>query len=192
MAVEANVRKPVYKAVYLQGWYPTCNETIIVQRLTQVLANFNNVLPEAWTFLIFHTPQCNFIRNATLGIPAHRLQFKQLYQKFTLKSWSPTMNKMFKSVPFWAGMKADRILYFHPDSVFCKNSSHSITDFLEWDYIGAPWYGPWFEAQAHLPQSQRTANWSVWDMWGGNGGLSLRSPAAMVECIKKFRPSMAG
>jgi len=39
-----------------------------------------------------------------------------------------------------------------------------IEEFYEWDYVGAPW-----KFQQH----------------GGNGGLSLRNPKAMIEVIKR-------
>jgi len=62
---------------------------------------------------------------------------------------------------FWEGMP-DVVLIFQHDSGLLRSG---IEDFLEWDYVGAPW---------------------AWQEWGGNGGLSLRKRDAMLEVIKNF------
>ena len=177
-----------YKAVMLQGFWPSRNSTTILRRLRKVLANYFDVLPPSWTFLIMYTPEAAWIQNASLGVPPERLEFHPTNKELTPSNWFLTGNRMFKLASFWKRMNADRVLYFEPDTVLCKNSSHTITDFLEWEYIGAPWLGPWFKEQQHLPEAQQTADWNVWQMWGGNGGLSLRSPQAMIACIKKMPP----
>eukprot|EP00668_Euglena_longa_P016053 GGOE01020254.1.p1 GENE.GGOE01020254.1~~GGOE01020254.1.p1 ORF type:complete len:379 (+),score=75.37 GGOE01020254.1:106-1242(+) len=183
--------KPVYKAVILQGWHPACNETIIVHRLQQVLANFAAVLPAEWQFLVLYSPMCKFLTSQELGVPAERLRWEPTGKEFTPENWFIAVNRLFKLKGFWRSLNADRVLLFQPDTVLCANSPHSIEDFLSWEYIGAPWLGPWFQEQRHLNDSQRTANWDVWQMWGGNGGLSLRSPAAMLACLSHFSPRTA-
>jgi hypothetical protein len=70
----------------------------------------------------------------------------------------------------------NRVLIFQHDSGLLREG---IDEFLEWDYVGAPWYdgAPW----AH-PQNK-----------GGNGGLSLRNPRMMIAILNKFRyPPMQG
>jgi hypothetical protein len=60
---------------------------------------------------------------------------------------------------FWNELKSyKRVLIFQHDTGLFK----SIDDFLEWDYIGAPWQFQYF---------------------GGNGGLSIRNPQAMIDTI---------
>jgi hypothetical protein len=64
-------------------------------------------------------------------------------------------------------IKYDRVLIFQHDSMILRDG---IEEFLEWDYVGAPW-----KFQEH----------------GGNGGLSLRNPRKNLEVIKHREWSMA-
>lgn len=71
-------------------------------------------------------------------------------------------NQLLKSVSFWETFKEDRILIFQKDSMLLRKG---IEDFYEYDYIGASWHFAPFV---------------------GNGGLSLRNPKAMIDCINKI------
>ncbi|KAI9746432.1 MAG: hypothetical protein M1818_000145 [Claussenomyces sp. TS43310] len=59
---------------------------------------------------------------------------------------------------------AEWLLMFQTDSMLCANSKQSINDWLEYDWVGAPWdpNGP----------------------GGGNGGLSLRRVSAIVDVLR--------
>lgn len=70
-------------------------------------------------------------------------------------------NKLLTSREFWEKRKGDKVLIFQSDSMLLRNG---IEDFLQYDYVGAP-----FKFQEH----------------GGNGGLSLRSRDAMLWCIEQ-------
>ena len=68
---------------------------------------------------------------------------------------------------------AEHLLVFQPDSIFCTNSPRTVNDFLEWDWIGAPW--------------SKTAK------YGGNGGLSLRKVSKILSVLKnQTRPFYDG
>lgn len=73
----------------------------------------------------------------------------------TMKDYNTvlTMRKFWEDIPY------DKVLIFQHDSGLI---SYGIDEFLQWDYIGAPW-----KFQEH----------------GGNGGLSIRSCEAMLWCI---------
>jgi hypothetical protein len=60
---------------------------------------------------------------------------------------------------------AESLLVFQPDSIFCANAPTTLNDFLEWDWIGAPW-------------SPQVA-------YGGNGGLSLRKVSKILQVLEK-------
>jgi len=60
---------------------------------------------------------------------------------------------------------AEHLLVFQPDSIFCANAPTTLNDFLEWDWIGAPW--------------SKTAQ------YGGNGGLSLRKVSKIIKILEK-------
>jgi hypothetical protein len=70
------------------------------------------------------------------------------------------------SVEFWNMFSGEKILLCQEDScIFNKN----IDDFLEYDYIGAPW-----------PFGQNDNAYGV-----GNGGFSLRTKQIMIDVINK-------
>ncbi|KAH8653403.1 hypothetical protein BX600DRAFT_515679 [Xylariales sp. PMI_506] len=59
---------------------------------------------------------------------------------------------------------AEWLLVFQTDSMLCANSRQNINDYLDYDWIGAPWN----------PHGR----------YGGNGGLSLRRVSAMIEILR--------
>ncbi|OAA53824.1 hypothetical protein SPI_09269 [Niveomyces insectorum RCEF 264] len=60
---------------------------------------------------------------------------------------------------------AEWLLVFQTDSILCANSQHNINEYLDYDWIGAPW--------------------STTSRWGGNGGLSLRRVSAILEILRE-------
>jgi hypothetical protein len=69
-------------------------------------------------------------------------------------------NDMMMTTDFWNKVKGKKILSFQNDSILLKGG---IDQFLEYDYIGAPWIKP-------------KEGYFV-----GNGGLSLRNKDKMIE-----------
>jgi hypothetical protein len=59
---------------------------------------------------------------------------------------------------------AEWLLVFQTDSMLCGNTEQSLNDWLEYDWVGAPW--------------------SLRDKGGGNGGLSLRKVSSIIEILK--------
>lgn len=68
---------------------------------------------------------------------------------------------------FWNLFTGDKILIYQEDVCIFKSNIH---EFLEWDYIGAPW-----------PKHQNDNSHCV-----GNGGLSLRTKQCMLDVIDKI------
>jgi len=91
---------------------------------------------------------------------------KVIVNKITPERYYHDYNVLFASVAFWDNfLKYERVMICHQDSGLLRLG---VDDFLEWDYVGAPW-----KFQDH----------------GGNGGLSLRNPQIMREICAKFRYS---
>ena len=66
------------------------------------------------------------------------------------------MNRLLMSRWFWESLKADRVLVFETDTALCPESSpFNITHFLQWEYIGAPFPGPWLYNEVQLRLSLR-------------------------------------
>jgi len=59
---------------------------------------------------------------------------------------------------------AEWLLIFQTDSILCANSRRTLNDYLDYDWVGAPW-----KAEARF---------------GGNGGLSMRRVSAIVEVLR--------
>jgi hypothetical protein len=72
-------------------------------------------------------------------------------------------NELLKTRKFWEWCPREYILVFQTDSIIFSASPHSINDFLQYSYIGAPWH--------------------VFNLLGGNGGFSLRRKSAMLQVI---------
>ncbi|KAK4190100.1 hypothetical protein QBC35DRAFT_449696 [Podospora australis] len=60
---------------------------------------------------------------------------------------------------------AEWLLIFQTDSILCANSRRNLNDYLEYDWVGAPW--------------------SLNSRYGGNGGLSLRRVSAIIEVLRE-------
>ena len=73
-------------------------------------------------------------------------------------------NNLLLTPNFWEMFNGEKLLIYQEDSCIFKNN---IDEFLEWDYIGAPW-----------PKEYNINKTGV-----GNGGFSLRSKSVMLECF---------
>jgi hypothetical protein len=69
-------------------------------------------------------------------------------------------NALLTSEYFWKQIEGEKVLIFQADSMLLRKG---IDDFLQYDYVGAPW---------------------MFQENGGNGGLSLRTKQAMLDIIK--------
>ncbi|CAF2927402.1 unnamed protein product [Rotaria sp. Silwood2] len=76
-------------------------------------------------------------------------------------------NNLFTTVKFYEQIVGEKILNFQLDSLFCSNSPHKLTDYLQYDYIGAPW--------------RMTSEHGM----VGNSGFSLRTRSKTIELLTK-------
>jgi hypothetical protein len=79
---------------------------------------------------------------------------------------SEYINLLLTSAAFWHQVQGEKILYFQIDSVICSNSSYKLTDFLQYDFIGAPWHN---------------------NKGCCNGGFSLRRRTKMLQLFESGR-----
>jgi len=73
---------------------------------------------------------------------------------------------LFRSPEFWRMVDGENVLIFHSNTVVCSGRDHELSDFIDWDWIGAPWI--W--ARTDTPY-----------VYGGNGAISLRRKSVMLE-----------
>ncbi|CAF3571361.1 unnamed protein product [Rotaria sp. Silwood1] len=154
-----------------KDFYP-CIAIIVEFRTTDkiisVVHNVNYHIPITWPIQIFHgITNENFIRNSTLSslISSGKIiltLMKEIYDR-------SRTNILFTDAKFWKKVRGEKILLFQIDSIMCSNSPHKIIDYLQYDYVGAPWDISWYtDDRKYLV---------------GNGGFSLRTRRKILELI---------
>jgi hypothetical protein len=136
--------------------------------LVTVIHNVNHHIPSTWPIQIFHgKDNQNFIQNSTLAplIASGKIFLTLLEEVYGRKR----TDELLTNPKFWERVRGEKILFFQIDSIMCSNSPHKITDFLQYDYVGAPWDPSWY-------------SFSKVDLVG-NGGFSLRSRSKILALL---------
>lgn len=137
-----------------------------------VLNNFLENLSYEWNIIIFHgINNYDFLINI---INKHLLKY---IERISLKNLNvdnlkrEEYNKMFiTNIEFYNHIPTEIFLVFQTDSMILKKNKNLINNFLNYDYVGAPW------------------QWYIFNKFNvGNGGLSLRKKSKMLEIIEKSK-----
>ena len=136
-------------------------------QVINAILNILKYLPNDWKIqMIIPVENWSFYNSSSLSslIQNNRIFFTPLELPRTDFSGHEYINLILTSASFWRQVEGEKVLYFQFDSVICSNSSYKLTDFLDYDYIGAPW------------------------STGGccNGGFSIRSRTKMIELFENF------
>lgn len=144
--------------------------------LGYTLTNFASNLGPEWPLLLLHNEDVssNLQRNKIVQLQKkhgilHTASLEKNGFPTLSSSSSSTYSKLLTTTRFWSMLKADHVLLFQMDSVLCSMSPWTVDDFLQYDYIGAPWIDKWYGMDI------------------GNGGLSLRKTKTMIRITKTFR-----
>jgi hypothetical protein len=135
-----------------------------------VLNNFLENLSDEWNIIIFHgnlnIDFLNIIINNNLVKYRSRISLVNLgVDNLTISDY----NDLFiKNVDFYSHIPTETFLVFQTDTMIFNKNSHIINEFLNYDYVGAPW--------PHQPKNGQHV---------GNGGLSLRKKSKMLEIMEK-------
>jgi hypothetical protein len=132
--------------------------------LSFVLNNFCKNLSNDWNFIIFHgnlnIDYITDIINGELSNHKHRISLLNLHvDNLTIQDYS---NLFINNFEFYDKIPTEIFLVFQTDSMINTQYKDLINDFLEYDYVGAPW------------RCNEV----------GNGGLSLRRKSKMLEIMK--------
>lgn len=131
-------------------------ETREIAGFGQIVRNHMRYLPTDWKLEVY----CADKNKAFIERELEGLQYN-LHPGIVINTVMD-YNKLFLSRSFWEGMlQYKRVLIFQSDSEILRSG---VEEFLQYDYVGAPW---------------------KLNFKGGNGGLSLRNPAAMLEALDK-------
>jgi hypothetical protein len=128
-----------------------------------VLRNFLSNLSNEWQFHLFvGNNNEEYVRTIVTRINDPRVCIHNI----GIPNLTPiTYSKLFFDPLFYSFIPTETFLVFQTDSFVNPLSKHLIYEFLEYDYVGAPW------------KSKQV----------GNGGLSLRKKTKMLEIINKQR-----
>ncbi|PBP17623.1 hypothetical protein BUE80_DR011575 [Diplocarpon rosae] len=143
-------------------------ETRPLPHLPALLIHMSSIIPPEWTFKLMGSPVLLSFMRASPPIArmeaVGKIQFLEIPSDYSLKT-RETISQMFTDPHLYRDIlyPAEHLLVWQPDSVFCANAPTTLNDFLEWDWIGAPW--------------SKTA------AYGGNGGLSLRRVSRIMSVL---------
>jgi hypothetical protein len=131
-----------------------------------VLKNALECLSEDWSIVFFHgNHNGDYVRNIVKDL--NRIQLVHLpVDNLTLMQYSELLST--KSIIY--DYVTEVFLIFQTDSMIFPENKHLINDFLEYDYVGAPWM---------ICNHYATMICS----YVGNGGFSLRRKSKMLEII---------
>ena len=129
-----------------------------------VVTNFLENLSDDWNIMIFHgTTNEQYVNDILQTLSSNRITTIKLpYANIPVKQYSLLLT----SAAFYEAIPTEVILIFQTDTLIFSKNKHKINDFLQYDYVGAPWppgYTPIGEV--------------------GNGGLSLRKKSKMLHII---------
>ncbi|KAF7554753.1 hypothetical protein G7046_g6722 [Stylonectria norvegica] len=137
--------------------------------LAPLMLYFMSVVPADWRFRFMGSPESVAAINTSYAI-RNQVKAGKLDLTFIPQNMSTAGQEMISRflTTLWLYetvlQPAEWLLIFQTDSVLCANSKHNLDDFLEYDWIGAPWN----------PNAR----------WGGNGGLSLRRVSRIIEVLQ--------
>lgn len=166
--VVANETKPTPLPQYDPRKLALLVETRPLPHLPALFTHMTTIIPPEWTFKFMGSAEAlSFMRSSpTISRfeESGKLQLLPIPGNYSLKD-RETISQMFTDINLYRDLlaPAEHLLVWQPDSIFCANAPRTLNDYLEWDWIGAPW--------------SKTA------AYGGNGGLSLRKVSKIVEVL---------
>ena len=141
-----------------------------------VLEAFERALPADFGFQIFHSWHNRaHVHDAVQSLHRKVILSELDYGHTDLSITEYT--QLLMSAEFWWSVAGQTILIFQLDSVLCSRAYLNLTDFLSFDFVGAPWI------HRHACQASN-AKVAV-----GNGGLSIRSRAKMLQLYEHAVPA---
>lgn len=120
-----------------------------------VLQNFNDYLSDEWQFVVFHgTKNKEYTQTICdkVFLPGRVRLVNLGVENLTLSEYSG----LFYNDLLYSNIPTETFLIFQTDTIICQKYKEQIQQFLEYDYVGAPWI------HDQVPGNV------------GNGGLSLR------------------
>lgn len=130
-----------------------------------VIKNFLDNLDSRWKIIIYHgTENQEFVSKVA-----------ELSERITIRNLgvanlenSKDYSAILTSRPFIEGIPTETFIVFQTDSMINLAHKDILYNFIDYDYVGAPWPWDWLHV--------------------GNGGLSLRKRSTCLKIIDQFGP----
>ncbi|KAK6542848.1 hypothetical protein TWF694_006787 [Orbilia ellipsospora] len=146
-------------------------ETRPLGHLAPLLLHMITIVPPEWRFMVLGSEESIAHLNSSLPVQMHerngKLDLHYLPANASVAT-TESISQLFTNLWFYEDViggkrGVENLLVFQSDSILCANSELSINDWLEYDWVGAPW--------------------SLNDKFGGNGGLSLRKISKIRQVL---------
>ncbi|KAL8833359.1 MAG: hypothetical protein Q9170_004312 [Blastenia crenularia] len=137
--------------------------------LTALLLHMIAVVPFEWKFVFVGSKESIARVKKSLPIQEYhnsgKLLLREVPAGFDAKD-NEGMHRMLTHMRFYEEVvdPAEWFLLFRSDTILCAQSNHSLNDWLEYDWVGAPW--------------------RLDDRFGGNGALSLRRVSGVKQILR--------
>ena len=158
---------PKYTAILIE---PRCHPA-----MSLVLHNFAKNLSDEWNILILHgNLNIDYVNNiVNTELPEYKARIAAINLNVNNLT-TPEYNILFKTEKFYQYIPSEIFLIFQTDTFIIEENKELINEFLEYDYVGAPW------GETYLPEYSIHEYNAV-----GNGGLSLRKKSKMLQILEK-------
>jgi hypothetical protein len=121
-----------------------------IRHITPLLLHMMEVIPPEWRFVFLGSEET--AARVNTSSPVKRYQEWGKLRVGTIERWASAWGKedvgidelhsrlLTNSAFYETELKGtEHLLVFHSDSMLCASSNRDVNDFLEWDWVGAPW-----------------------------------------------------
>lgn len=151
----------------------------------KTVLHFSKHLDSTWRIQIFYDSRHIPLNYWHSKLKSHSSKLKDrfVYSDFgNVVHDRDSLNRfMILNTTFWRSVVGNVVLIVQPDASICNGTSHKIDHFLSYDFIGAPLPYNWISENSSVPLHEIIPLTND-EFFGCNGGFSLRSRQAMIDC----------
>ena len=151
-----------------------------------VLDNFLENLNNDWNIIIYHgTNNIEYLQNI-INTKLEKYKNRITTRNLNVANLSiNNYNDILTNKDFINSIPTEIFLIFQTDTMICEQHKDLINNFLNYDYVGAPWVHDYLDSYNNIDIKKSASSSS--SKYVGNGGLSLRRKSKMIEIIEKCK-----
>jgi hypothetical protein len=149
-----------------------------------VLDNFLENLNNDWNIIIYHgTNNKEYLQNI-INTKLEKYKNRITTRNLNVANLSiDNYNTILTNKEFINSIPTEIFLIFQTDTMICEQHKDLINNFLNYDYVGAPWVRDYlYDNNIDIKKLSSSSAKYV-----GNGGLSLRRKSKIIEIIEKCK-----